>query len=91
MELYCLRHGVAADPDAEGFLNDAERALTAEGKRKMRAVAASLLFMASLHAGRSAYRFTVRNFRSVQLHLYAIAPLQTAHNHFHVLLPIACQ
>ena len=48
MELYCLRHGVAADPDAEGFLNDAERALTAEGKRKMRAVAKGMKAMGLL-------------------------------------------
>jgi phosphohistidine phosphatase len=36
MELYLLRHGVAEDPSAA--LSDAERALTADGRRKLRQV-----------------------------------------------------
>lgn len=39
MDLYFLRHGLAVDFEARGCLNDAERPLTAEGERKMRAEA----------------------------------------------------
>jgi phosphohistidine phosphatase len=45
MELYCLRHGLAVDQDTEGIHKDAERPLTAEGKRKMRAVAKGMRAM----------------------------------------------
>jgi phosphohistidine phosphatase len=39
MDLYFLRHGVAVDLEVGGGLSDAERPLTAEGQRKMRAIA----------------------------------------------------
>lgn len=38
MEIYCLRHGLAVDLETQGFLNDAERTLTAEGERKLRGI-----------------------------------------------------
>ena len=36
MNVYILRHGIAAEPDAETFANDAERPLTPEGECKLR-------------------------------------------------------
>jgi phosphohistidine phosphatase len=39
MNLYILRHGIATDPDAHEFAKDADRPLTAEGKRKLRQIA----------------------------------------------------
>ncbi|MCL1474621.1 phosphohistidine phosphatase SixA [Argonema antarcticum] len=40
VELYLIRHGIAAEP--EEYSNDADRPLTDEGKRKTRKVAARL-------------------------------------------------
>lgn len=42
MELYLLRHGIAADRGVEGFLEDTHRPLTPEGIRKTRKVAQAL-------------------------------------------------
>jgi len=39
MNVYLLRHGIAADRDAEKFPNDDERPLTEEGVKKMREAA----------------------------------------------------
>jgi phosphohistidine phosphatase len=38
MNLYLLRHGIAADPSEPRFKNDAERPLTPKGKRRLRQV-----------------------------------------------------
>jgi len=43
MNLYVLRHGLAADPGAPGFGRDAERPLTPKGKRKLRKIADAML------------------------------------------------
>lgn len=39
MELYILRHAIAEAKEADGATSDSERALTSEGKRKMRRAA----------------------------------------------------
>src|SRR5262249_27551822 len=39
MDVYFLRHGLAADPGGPGAKSDSERALTGEGKRKLRQIA----------------------------------------------------
>lgn len=41
-ELYLMRHGIAADSDGEGVVEDAKRPLTPEGKLKLRAIAKGL-------------------------------------------------
>jgi phosphohistidine phosphatase len=41
-ELYLMRHGIAEDRAAGGVIDDAQRALTDEGKAKMREIAAGL-------------------------------------------------
>src|SRR5947209_7782988 len=41
-ELYILRHGIAAEPDRSKYPRDADRPLTAEGKRKTAKVAKAL-------------------------------------------------
>jgi phosphohistidine phosphatase len=42
MDLYLLRHGIAADLDAHGFANDADRPLTPEGERKVKQIAEAM-------------------------------------------------
>jgi phosphohistidine phosphatase len=42
MTLYLLRHGIAVDLGARGFIDDRERPLTSEGKRKMKRVASGM-------------------------------------------------
>jgi phosphohistidine phosphatase len=42
MELYFLRHGLAAEPDSARFASDAERPLTLEGRRKMKRIAKAI-------------------------------------------------
>lgn len=42
MNLYILRHGIAAEPDAQTFAKDADRPLTPEGKRKLGQVAGAM-------------------------------------------------
>ncbi|MEI9961847.1 MAG: phosphohistidine phosphatase SixA [Limisphaerales bacterium] len=39
MNLYFLRHGIAVDPSVPDFANDADRPLTAKGKRRLRQIA----------------------------------------------------
>jgi phosphohistidine phosphatase len=41
-ELYIMRHGIAEDRGVGGVIDDAKRALTEEGKEKMREIAAGL-------------------------------------------------
>ncbi len=41
-ELYIMRHGIAEDRAAGGVMDDAQRALTDEGKEKVREIAAGL-------------------------------------------------
>jgi phosphohistidine phosphatase len=36
MNLYLLRHGIAADPSSPGLARDADRPLTAKGRRRLR-------------------------------------------------------
>ena len=38
MNLYLLRHGIAADPSLPEFTNDAERPLTPKGQRRLRQI-----------------------------------------------------
>jgi phosphohistidine phosphatase len=38
MNVYLLRHGIAADPSEPRFKNDAERPLTPKGRRRLREV-----------------------------------------------------
>lgn len=45
MNLYVLRHGIAAEPGTPGFKHDRERPLTPDGKRKMRGVAKAMSVM----------------------------------------------
>jgi len=42
MMLYLMRHGLAVEPGTPGFETDADRALTAKGRRQMRKIAAAL-------------------------------------------------
>ena len=42
MNLYLLRHGIAAERGAGRYRNDAERPLTAKGRRKLRRAAAAM-------------------------------------------------
>lgn len=42
MNLYVLRHGLAAEPGTGGYARDADRPLTAEGERKLRRIAAAM-------------------------------------------------
>jgi phosphohistidine phosphatase len=42
MNLYVLRHGIAADPTSFGLTADADRRLTLEGERKVRQVAQAM-------------------------------------------------
>lgn len=42
MNLYILRHGLAGQPGAHGMAKDADRPLTAEGKQKLRKIAAAM-------------------------------------------------
>jgi phosphohistidine phosphatase len=42
MMLYLMRHGPAVEPDTPGFRNDADRALTAKGRRQVRKVARAM-------------------------------------------------
>jgi len=42
-ELYIMRHGIAAERSPGNMLDDAKRPLTAEGKQKMREIAAGLI------------------------------------------------
>jgi len=42
MNLFILRHGIAAEPDAPGIKTDAERPLVAKGEQRLRAAAAAM-------------------------------------------------
>ena len=42
MNLYLLRHGIAAEPGTPGFENDADRPLIPKGERRLRAAAAAM-------------------------------------------------
>jgi phosphohistidine phosphatase len=42
VNLYILRHGIAVEPGTPGLGKDSERALTPEGKRKLRQIAAAM-------------------------------------------------
>jgi phosphohistidine phosphatase len=42
MNLYLLRHGIAVDPSAPDFANDAERPLTPKGRRRLRQIAEAM-------------------------------------------------
>lgn len=42
MDLYLLRHGIAADLDARSFPHDADRPLTLEGERKVKQIAEAM-------------------------------------------------
>ena len=42
MNLYILRHGIAAERGTPGYANDADRPLTPEGERKLQLVAAAI-------------------------------------------------
>ena len=42
MNLYLLRHGIAVDPSVPDFAKDAERPLTAKGKRRLRQIAKAM-------------------------------------------------
>lgn len=45
MNLYLMRHAIAEDVESAGLARDAERALTREGKRKLRGIATAMLGM----------------------------------------------
>ncbi len=45
MNLYLLRHGIAVDPSVPDFANDAQRPLTAKGKRRLRQIAQAVGLM----------------------------------------------
>ena len=53
------------------------------------AVAAGLLLVPALYLGLATNGFAIRNFRRVQLHVHAVALLQTADDDFDVLLSAA--
>ena len=42
MNVYLLRHGIAADPSEPRFKNDAERPLTPKGRRRLRQIAGGM-------------------------------------------------
>jgi phosphohistidine phosphatase len=42
MNLYLLRHGIAAEPEMAGFKPDSERSLTAKGKNRLRIAARAM-------------------------------------------------
>jgi len=42
MELFLLRHGLAAERGTPGFANDADRPLTPQGRRQLRKIAAAM-------------------------------------------------
>jgi phosphohistidine phosphatase len=42
MNLFVLRHGIAAEPDAPGIKSDAERPLVPKGEQRLRAAAAAM-------------------------------------------------
>ncbi|HEY5914627.1 MAG TPA: phosphohistidine phosphatase SixA [Verrucomicrobiae bacterium] len=42
MNLYILRHGIAAEPGAEGCAKDSDRPLTPKGRRKLRGIAEAM-------------------------------------------------
>jgi len=42
MNLFILRHGIAVEPGAPGFENDADRPLIPKGERRLRAAAAAM-------------------------------------------------
>ena len=42
MNLFILRHGIAAEPDAPGIKTDAERPLVAKGEQRLREAAAAM-------------------------------------------------
>src|ERR1039458_5675990 len=43
MNLYLLRHGIAAEPGVTGFEPDSERPLTAKGKNRLRTTAKAMV------------------------------------------------
>jgi phosphohistidine phosphatase len=43
MNLYILRHGIAADPGSPDYPNDADRPLTPKGERKLQQIADAML------------------------------------------------
>jgi phosphohistidine phosphatase len=45
MEIYILRHGIAADRGTPGYKKDSDRPLTEEGEEKMRQIAKAMLAM----------------------------------------------
>jgi len=45
MEIYILRHGIAAERGSRGYKNDSDRPLTKEGEDKTRQVAKAMLSM----------------------------------------------
>jgi phosphohistidine phosphatase len=45
MEIYILRHGIAAERGTAGYKKDSERPLTDEGEEKMHQIAAAMLAM----------------------------------------------
>jgi phosphohistidine phosphatase len=42
MNLFILRHGIAVEPGSPGFDNDADRPLTARGRRRIRQIAGAM-------------------------------------------------
>ena len=87
---------IARDGAAENFVGELEfpaarQRLHANPAIAELAVAAGLLLVAALHVGLAANGFAIRNLRRVQLHIHAVALLQAADDHFHVLLPAAGQ
>jgi phosphohistidine phosphatase len=45
MEIYVLRHGIAAERGTPGYKKDSDRPLTSEGEEKMHQIAAAMLAM----------------------------------------------
>jgi phosphohistidine phosphatase len=45
MNLYILRHGIAVEPNARNLRKDAERPLTAKGKKRLRQIAGAMKAM----------------------------------------------
>ena len=85
------RNRAAEDFVGEFELPAARQRLHANPAIAELAVAAGLLLVAALHVGPAANGFAIRNFRRVQLDVHAVALLQTADDHFDVLLAAAGQ
>jgi phosphohistidine phosphatase len=99
MDLFLLRHGIAAELGAPGAKTDAERPLTAEGRRKLRGVAAAMrllkleidhVFSSPLVRARQTAEIIARELRTSPVELLeALQPAGTPREVLRALKPFA--